>query len=162
MDVVFTVRQLVEKSWEHKEKLFITFVDLKKAYYDSVPRQGLWMVLRNFGVPDTLVSLIESFHQDMQARIRLDGKLMDPIDVRNGLRQGCCMVPMLFNLYMCAVVERWKVRAHELDEVGGVRLLYKNDGELFRRYSRNACVRELTECQFADDSGLLSFSGSSA
>ena len=37
MDMV-TVRQLVEKSWEHKEKLFITksFVDLKKVY-DSVP-----------------------------------------------------------------------------------------------------------------------------
>ena len=31
MDMVFTVRQLVEKFWEHKEKLFITFVDLTKA-----------------------------------------------------------------------------------------------------------------------------------
>ena len=57
------------------------------------------------------------------------------------------MAPVLFNLFMC---ERWKVRAHEVDEVGGVRLLYKYDGKLFRRYT---CVRE---CQFADDSGLLS------
>ena len=98
----------------------------------------------------------------MQARIRLDGKLMDPIDVRNGLRQGCCMASVRFNFFMCAVVERWKRRAHDVDEVGGVRLLYKNDGKLIRRYSRNACVRELTECQFADDSGLLSISRSSA
>ena len=30
------------------------------------------------------------------------------------------------------------------------------DGKLFRTYTRNACVRELTECQFADDSDLLS------
>ena len=38
---------MTEKSWE---RLFITFVDLKKAY-DSVPRQALWRVL---GVPNTL------------------------------------------------------------------------------------------------------------
>ena len=30
-DMIFTVRQLVEKSWEHKSKVFLTFIDLKKA-----------------------------------------------------------------------------------------------------------------------------------
>ena len=161
MDMVFTVRQLVEKSWEHKEKVFFTFVDLKKAY-DSVPRQALWKVLRKLGVPGVLVNLIESFHQDMQAKIRLKGKLMDPIDVRNGLRQGCCMAPVLFNLFMNAVVERWEVRKREAGSVGGVRLLYKYDGKLFRRYTRDAREGELSECQFADDSSLLSSSRTGA
>ncbi len=32
VDMVFAVRQLLEKSWEHRERLFITFVDLRKAY----------------------------------------------------------------------------------------------------------------------------------
>ena len=36
-DMVFTVRQLMEKTIEHRAKLFLLFVDLKKAY-DSVPR----------------------------------------------------------------------------------------------------------------------------
>ena len=58
-------------------------------------------------------------------------------------------------LHVCYCVER-QVRAREADEVGGVRLLYKCDGKLFRRYSGNVCVRELTEFQFANDSGLLS------
>ena len=31
-DMIVTVRQLVEKLWEHKSKAFFTFVDLKKAY----------------------------------------------------------------------------------------------------------------------------------
>ena len=44
-DIVFMVRQLVEKAYEHKSKVFLTFVDLKKAY-DSVPREGLWKALR--------------------------------------------------------------------------------------------------------------------
>ena len=94
-----------------KEKLLIPFVDLKKAYH-SVLRQALWRVLRKLGIPDTLLSLIVSFHQEMQARIWLEGKLMDREERSEG--QGCCMAPVLFNLFMCAVV----VRACEADEVG--------------------------------------------
>ena len=52
------------------------------------------------------------------------------------------MESVLFNLIICAVVE---VRAREADEVGGVWLLYKYDGKLFRRYTKYAWVRELTE-----------------
>ena len=31
-DMIFTVRQLVEKSWEHRSKSFLVFIDLRKAY----------------------------------------------------------------------------------------------------------------------------------
>ena len=36
-DMIFAIRQLVEKSWEHRTKAFFLFIDLRKAY-DSVPR----------------------------------------------------------------------------------------------------------------------------
>ena len=32
---------------------------------------------------------------------------------------------------------------------------YKYDDKLFRRYTRNACERKATECQFVDDAALL-------
>ena len=159
-DMIFTVRQLVEKSWEHNEKLFISFVDLKKAY-DSVPREAMWKVLGKLGVPDPTIYLIRSFHQDMSVKVRLGGVMTDSIEVRNGLRQGCCMAPVLFNLFMCAMMERWAERAHGNVEVG-VRLHYKYDEKLFRRYERNANMRLLTECQFADDGALLASSRSGA
>ena len=31
-DMVFTVRQLVEKSWEHRSKSILVFIGLKEAY----------------------------------------------------------------------------------------------------------------------------------
>jgi len=40
-DMIFVVRQLMEKTREHGDSLFLLFVDLKKAY-DSVPRDALW------------------------------------------------------------------------------------------------------------------------
>ena len=96
--MIFVIHQLVEKSWEHRAKAFFTFIDLKKAY-DSVPREALWMALAKLGVPEETIQVIKSFHQDMKAKIRLNGKAVGEIRVQNGLRQGCCMAPVLFNLY---------------------------------------------------------------
>ena len=89
--MIFTVRQLVEKAWEHKSSVYFTFVDLKKAD-DSVSRDAMWVALGKLGVPELTVQLIRSFHQHMRARIRLDGVVPEEISVQNGLRQGCCML----------------------------------------------------------------------
>ena len=36
--------------------------------------------------------------------------LLEYINVQNGLRQGCCMAPVLFNVYTCLMVDRWLAR----------------------------------------------------
>ena len=138
-DMIFVVRQLAEKAIEHQTKQFFVFVDLRKAY-DSVPREALWVALRKLGVPDILVDIIKSFHTGMQAKVRIDGLLLDEIEVNNGLRQGCTMAPTLFNLYACVVAQRWMELVGGEGEVG-TRLLYKLDKQLFRRYTRNASVQ---------------------
>ena len=160
-DMIFIVRQLVEKSWEHNSKVFLTFIDLKKAC-DSVPGGGggLWLALRKLGVPEVTINLIKSFHLGMKAAIRLEGTLLEEIGVENGLRQGCCMAPVLFNLYTCLVVERWLFRVEGAGV--GVTVKHKYDEKLFRRYVRNPSERRITECQFADDSALLASTRSGA
>ena len=69
------------------------------------------------------------------------------------------MTPVLFNLFSCLLIERWSAN---LEEVEGVRvdLHFKYDENLFRRYTRNAQVRLLMECLFADDGALLATSRS--
>ena len=44
-DMIFYARQLVEKAREHNTKVFMLFVNLRKAY-DSIHRQALWLVLQ--------------------------------------------------------------------------------------------------------------------
>ena len=159
-DMLFTVRQFVEKSWEHKSKAFLTFVDLKKAY-DSVPRETMWLALGKLGVPEKIMRLIRSFHEGMRAKVRLEGVTLEEIQVHNGLRQGCCMAPVLFNLYTCLATERWLERVQDV-EGAGMTIQYKLDKKLFRRYTSNASEGRVTECQFADDCALLASSKSGA
>ena len=52
------------------------------------------------GVPDNLITLIKSFHQDMKARLRVDGEMLQEIELANGQRQGCTMAPTLFNFML--------------------------------------------------------------
>ena len=151
--MICVVRQIVEKSWEHKTKSFITFVDIKKAY-DTVPRTALWIALGKLGVPASTIQLVRSFHTRMKAKICLGGELLEEIDVENGLRQGCCMAPVLFNLYTTLLIERWRAKIETVDGVG-VTLNYKLDKKLFRRYTRNASKQNVPECLFADDGALL-------
>ena len=48
----------------------------------------------------------------------MEGELLEEIEVDNGLRQGCTMVPTLFNLYACVVTESWLCRMRDVEGVG--------------------------------------------
>ena len=103
--MIFMARQLMEKTIKHDETLFVLFIDLKKAY-NSIPRQDLWQVLKKCGVPPTMLSSIQSFHQDMKAEIRVGTKLSDPLEGKNGLRQGCTLATT-YLLYSTSNLMLW-------------------------------------------------------
>ena len=119
-----------------------------------MPRDALWEAMRKLGVPEVLVEIVMSFHEGMEARVRVGDKLLDEIEVRNGLRQGCTMAPTLFNLYACVVAEQWLERVKDVEGVGTC-IFNKMDQQLFRRNTRRAGQGCFRECQFADGVALL-------
>jgi len=159
-DMIFMVRQLAEKAIEHNSKQYFVFVDLRKAY-DSVPRAALWVALEKLGVPKELVELVKSFHDDTRAEVRVDGELLQSIEVKNGLRQGCTMAPTLFNIYASVVAERWLSRIETSDGVGTL-VVNKQDGLLFRRSTKHSSGTMLYKGEFADDVVLLARSRDAA
>ena len=50
-------------------------------------------------------SPFRQFHDGMQACVRLDdGECSDKFDVGQGLRQGCVLAPLLFNMFSTAIL----------------------------------------------------------
>ena len=75
------------------------FADLKAAF-DSVPRELLFELLKQAGVPPKLLSLISSLHIGSMAQVRWnDGSLSPPFELKCGLKQGAIYSPLLFALY---------------------------------------------------------------
>ena len=58
-DAIFIIQQLQEKHIEVHKDLFLTFVDLEKAY-DRVPMDLVYWCLRRRGAPEKLVRLVEA------------------------------------------------------------------------------------------------------
>ena len=67
------------------------------------PREVMWLILAKFGVPDKLIHLIRSFHDNMQAGISIADNVVH-MTVSNGLRQGCVLAPTLFVLFFNIVI----------------------------------------------------------
>ena len=147
VDMIFAARQLVEKTVEHDDSLFVLFVDLKKAY-DSVPRSAVWTVLRKDGVPSAMLSIIKSFHKGMFATVKAGTMTSQDIEVHNGLRQGCPLAPSLFNLYICAMVANWRDCCPQT----GVNVLYKHGRKLVSDCTAKSKLNrtKITESQFND------------
>ena len=96
IDMIFAARQLQEKSMEQRQDLYITFVDLNKAF-DSVSREGLWKILAKFGCSEKFVKMVRLFYDDMVARVLNDGGSSEPFQVINGVKQGCVLALILFS-----------------------------------------------------------------
>ena len=146
VDMIFCTRQLVEKAIEHNTKLFMLFIDLRKAY-DSIPREALWCVLKKYGVPHSMLTVIRSLHDGMQAEVTVNGQVAPKFEVCNGLRQGCVIAPTLFNLYFTLVMEQWRGKCSEF----GVDVLYKCGEKLVGERTRRPSHIRVTELLFADD-----------
>ena len=102
--MMFVIRRLQELARKKRISLYVCFIDLTKAY-DSMDRTLLWTVLARFGVPQRMISVIRQFHDGMRACVRLDdGVCSGLFAVKQGLRQGCVLAPLLFNIFFAAVI----------------------------------------------------------
>ena len=102
--MMFVIRRLQELARNKQIPLYACFIDFTKAY-DSVDRTLLWKVLTLFGVPLQMISVIRQFHDGMRACVGLDdGQCSDWFPVEKGLRQGCVIAPLLFNIFFTPVI----------------------------------------------------------
>src|SRR6185295_15905866 len=87
------------------KELYMCFIDLRKAY-DSVNRDLLWRVMREYGVSEKIVRIVNSLYENTRAQVRVNGSLSEFLSLKTGVKQGCVLSPLLFNIFLDWVVKR--------------------------------------------------------
>uniref|UniRef100_A0A671UNG7 Reverse transcriptase domain-containing protein n=2 Tax=Sparus aurata TaxID=8175 RepID=A0A671UNG7_SPAAU len=105
LDQLYTLRRVLEGSWEFAQPVHMCFVDLEKAF-DRVPRGILWGVLREYGVGGPLLRAVRSLYCRSRSLVRIAGSKSDLFPVHVGLRQGCPLSPVLFITFMDRISRR--------------------------------------------------------
>lgn len=97
-DHILTLKTLIEKSFSRAEKLYCCFVDFKAAF-PSVSRPLLLYKLLGAGVGGTFLGAVKAMFDNVELSIRLEGGLSEPFAVNKGVKQGCVLSPLLFNIF---------------------------------------------------------------
>jgi hypothetical protein len=107
-DHMFCIRQILEKNWEYNEAGHQLYIDFKRAY-DSVRREVLYNILIEFGIPRKLVRLIKMCLTEKCSRDRVGNKSSYCFPIRNCLKQGDALSPLLFNFALEYAIMRVQV-----------------------------------------------------
>ena len=100
-DHILTIKTLLDKKMNtnRNDKVYACFIDFKKAF-DSVWHQGLLFKLLKNKIDGKLYSLIKSLYSNSKCAVKMSNTRSNFFPYYKGVRQGCILSPLLFNLYI--------------------------------------------------------------
>jgi len=105
-DNIFCMKQVIEKRNSTNQETHLLFVDLTKTY-DRLPISKLWEVLGESNINNTLIKALQNLYGNT-AQVKIRNILSHPFNITKELRQGCCISPTLFKIYIRKALEEWK------------------------------------------------------
>jgi hypothetical protein len=97
VDHIFTLSAIVNKKLSYHKRLYVAFIDFRKAF-DSVIRTKLWNIVRKNGINGKMYRALVSMYDIVKARVRANGDMSDSFDCPRGVKQGEVCSPILFTM----------------------------------------------------------------
>ena len=98
-DNIFILNSLITHVLNQNKKLYCVFVDFTKAF-DFVVRDILWYKLLKLGVRGKMLDIIKSIYSTVKSQVKHNNALSNVFCSHIGVRQGECLSPFLFSIYL--------------------------------------------------------------
>ena len=133
IDNLFVLNSLITHFLNQKKQLFCVFIDFTKAF-DYVVRDNLWYKLIKAGVRGRMLDIIKSIYSIVKSQVKHNSTLSDGFFSTIGVRQGECLSPFLFSIYLNDLEAVMEIKGLEGIDIGMLKLfilLYADDIVLF-------------------------------
>ena len=98
-DAIFSLRSMTSYYKNLKKPVYSCFVDFSKAF-DSVDRSALMYKLGTVGIKGDMLKLLINLYSSSSYVINADRKFSIPVESKIGVKQGCSLSPLLFNIFI--------------------------------------------------------------
>ena len=101
IDLIFTIKMLLDKSWEWGKEKFALFIDMENPF-SRVNRQALWETISDeyYPIPPKVVRIIKNMYLTNSCKVRNPGSESGWFEIMTGAKQGDVISPFLFILFM--------------------------------------------------------------
>jgi len=99
ISLFISIREICQRRKFQGNFTYVAFLDIKKAY-DSVPIYNILTKLYKLGIRGKCFDFLSNLYMYSKARASLLGLLSDEFPINRGVRQGCPLSPILFNLFI--------------------------------------------------------------
>ena len=157
-DHLLTIKNIAKKCVTiGQKKLYLCFIDFENAF-DSIWHGGLFHKLHDLGLNGKLLDLIENIYVKTKCAVKHGGKLTQFFNFSKGVRQGCPLSPLLFNVYINEIFQiidlntKTHITLNGIDNVNA--LMYADDLVIIGE-SQNVLQEKLNKLnEFCDSWGL--------
>lgn len=101
-EALFGLNVLTQRCRDMNVNVIACFIDYRKAF-DCINHQKLIEILKTTGIDREEIRLITNLYWEQNAVVRIEGTYSDAIKIKRGVRQGCVLSPLLFNIYSEAI-----------------------------------------------------------
>merc|ERR1712105_378085 len=97
---LFILKCLINKYLnKNKKKIYICFVDLKKAF-DSIWRNGLMYKILELGIGEKMYNILKNQMRNTNSSFKYNNLNSSFFNIDKGVRQGDSRSPTLFNIFI--------------------------------------------------------------
>ena len=106
----------------HNNKLkdknhMIVSIDSEKTF-DKIQHPFMIKMLQKMGIEGTYLNIVNAIYEKPTSNIILNGEKLKAFPLRSGIRQGCPLSPLLFNI----VLEVLATTIREEKEINGIQI----------------------------------------